>query len=125
MLYRFLLPISVMLRLFWHDPLLPTNWGIIQKQVIHSKQLFWRESTKQFIHRSALAFKRLVFDEPDRDFQVNVSTPCSVDNLLWVSQSGGVISSNGRLQGRLEVSRAFGDRHFKKVMIRWLPTLYW
>lgn len=26
------------------------------------------------------------------------------------------MSSNGRLQGRLEVSRAFGDRQFKKVM---------
>ena len=25
------------------------------------------------------------------------------------------MSSNGRLQGRLEVSRAFGDRQFKKV----------
>ncbi|KAK6154001.1 hypothetical protein DH2020_013640 [Rehmannia glutinosa] len=28
--------------------------------------------------------------------------------------AGGSISSNGRLQGRLEVSRAFGDRQFKK-----------
>lgn len=27
------------------------------------------------------------------------------------------MSSNGRLQGRLEVSRAFGDRQFKKVSI--------
>lgn len=27
------------------------------------------------------------------------------------------MGSNGRLQGRLEVSRAFGDRHFKKVTI--------
>lgn len=25
------------------------------------------------------------------------------------------MSSNGRIQGRLEVSRAFGDRQFKKV----------
>lgn len=30
-------------------------------------------------------------------------------------QAGGVVGSNGRLQGRLEVSRAFGDRQFKKV----------
>ncbi|ESQ31013.1 hypothetical protein EUTSA_v10011836mg [Eutrema salsugineum] len=28
--------------------------------------------------------------------------------------SGGVVSSNGRLQGRLEVSRGFGGRQFKK-----------
>lgn len=32
-------------------------------------------------------------------------------------QAGGTVSSNGRLQGRLEVSRAFGDRQFKKVLI--------
>ncbi|XP_059453665.1 probable protein phosphatase 2C 8 isoform X3 [Corylus avellana] len=32
-----------------------------------------------------------------------------------IQKAGGTISSNGRLQGRLEVSRAFGDRHFKKV----------
>ena len=31
-------------------------------------------------------------------------------------QAGGSVSSNGRLQGRLEVSRAFGDRQFKKVL---------
>ncbi|CAD6219746.1 unnamed protein product [Miscanthus lutarioriparius] len=29
--------------------------------------------------------------------------------------AGGSVGSNGRLQGRIEVSRAFGDRHFKKV----------
>ena len=28
---------------------------------------------------------------------------------------GGAVSSNGRLQERLEVSRAFGDRQFKKM----------
>lgn len=27
------------------------------------------------------------------------------------------MSSNGRLQGRLEVSRALGDRQFKKVYL--------
>ncbi|KAF8022554.1 hypothetical protein BT93_F0155 [Corymbia citriodora subsp. variegata] len=32
-----------------------------------------------------------------------------------IQKAGGVVSSNGRLQGRLEVSRAFGDRQFKKV----------
>lgn len=32
-------------------------------------------------------------------------------------QAGGVVSSNGRLQGRLEVSRGFGDRQFKKVCL--------
>ena len=34
-----------------------------------------------------------------------------------VFQASGTVSSNGRLQGRLEVSRAFGDRQFKKVSI--------
>ncbi|XP_019167522.1 PREDICTED: probable protein phosphatase 2C 8 isoform X3 [Ipomoea nil] len=32
-----------------------------------------------------------------------------------IQKAGGSVSSNGRLQGRLEVSRAFGDRQFKKV----------
>eukprot|EP00261_Vitis_vinifera_P040954 XP_019082197.1 PREDICTED: probable protein phosphatase 2C 8 isoform X2 [Vitis vinifera] len=31
-----------------------------------------------------------------------------------IQKAGGSVSSNGRLQGRLEVSRAFGDRQFKK-----------
>ncbi|XP_031374557.1 probable protein phosphatase 2C 8 isoform X1 [Punica granatum] len=31
-----------------------------------------------------------------------------------IQKAGGTVSSNGRLQGRLEVSRAFGDRQFKK-----------
>lgn len=33
-----------------------------------------------------------------------------------IQKAGGSVSTNGRLQGRLEVSRAFGDRHFKKVL---------
>ncbi|KAG5536146.1 hypothetical protein RHGRI_023812 [Rhododendron griersonianum] len=32
-----------------------------------------------------------------------------------IQKAGGSVSSNGRLLGRLEVSRAFGDRQFKKV----------
>lgn len=37
-------------------------------------------------------------------------------NLISICiQAGGSISSNGRLLGRLEVSRAFDDRNFKKV----------
>ncbi|XP_016439549.1 WAT1-related protein At3g18200 isoform X2 [Nicotiana tabacum] len=32
-----------------------------------------------------------------------------------IQKAGGSVSSNGRLQARLEVSRAFGDRQFKKV----------
>ncbi|XP_015575427.1 probable protein phosphatase 2C 8 isoform X3 [Ricinus communis] len=32
-----------------------------------------------------------------------------------IQKAGGSISANGRLQGRLEVSRALGDRQFKKV----------
>ncbi|KAH9616812.1 hypothetical protein KSS87_007699 [Heliosperma pusillum] len=31
-----------------------------------------------------------------------------------IQKAGGLVGSNGRLQGRLEVSRAFGDRQFKK-----------
>ncbi|KAE9467073.1 hypothetical protein C3L33_01011, partial [Rhododendron williamsianum] len=33
-----------------------------------------------------------------------------------IQKAGGSVSSNGRLLGRLEVSRAFGDRQFKKVI---------
>ncbi|XP_078153800.1 protein phosphatase 2C family protein isoform X2 [Carex rostrata] len=32
-----------------------------------------------------------------------------------IQKAGGTVGPNGRLQGRLEVSRAFGDRQFKKV----------
>ncbi|CAN1856455.1 Probable protein phosphatase 2C 8 [Linum perenne] len=32
-----------------------------------------------------------------------------------IQKAGGSVSSNGRVQGRLEVSRSFGDRNFKKV----------
>ncbi|PVH64267.1 hypothetical protein PAHAL_2G226000 [Panicum hallii] len=32
-----------------------------------------------------------------------------------IQKAGGSVGSNGRLQGRIEVSRAFGDRQFKKV----------
>lgn len=39
---------------------------------------------------------------------------------IFCPQAGGSVSSNGRLQGRLEVSRAFGDRQFKKVLISFL-----
>ncbi|CAN6181920.1 unnamed protein product [Urochloa humidicola] len=31
-----------------------------------------------------------------------------------IQKAGGSVGSNGRLQGRIEVSRAFGDRQFKK-----------
>lgn len=34
------------------------------------------------------------------------------------------MSANGRLQGRLEVSRAFGDRQFKKVFFVKYICLY-
>ncbi|CAK9140709.1 unnamed protein product [Ilex paraguariensis] len=34
-----------------------------------------------------------------------------------IQKAGGFVSSNGRLQGRLEVSRAFGDRQFKKFIL--------
>ncbi|XP_010459413.2 PREDICTED: probable protein phosphatase 2C 8, partial [Camelina sativa] len=41
-----------------------------------------------------------------------------------IQKSGGVISSNGRLQGRLEVSRAFGDRQFKKFGVTATPDIH-
>lgn len=41
-----------------------------------------------------------------------------------ILKAGGTVSSNGRLQGRLEVSRAFGDRHFKKVGVTATPDIH-
>ncbi|CAK7349662.1 unnamed protein product [Dovyalis caffra] len=41
-----------------------------------------------------------------------------------IQKSGGSVSSNGRLQGRLEVSRAFGDRQFKKVGVVATPNIH-
>lgn len=49
-----------------------------------------------------------------RDANVAISTILML--IVCVDQAGGSVSTNGRLQGRLEVSRAFGDRHFKKVL---------
>ncbi|KAK6127687.1 hypothetical protein DH2020_038561 [Rehmannia glutinosa] len=47
-----------------------------------------------------------------------------VKNEHFVNVAGGSISSNGRLQGRLEVSRAFGDRQFKKVGVVAIPDVH-
>ncbi|KAK2397412.1 protein-serine/threonine phosphatase [Trifolium repens] len=41
-----------------------------------------------------------------------------------IQKAGGVVSSNGRLQGRIEVSRAFGDRQFKKVGLVATPDIH-
>ncbi|KAL0794853.1 hypothetical protein Bca101_066230 [Brassica carinata] len=41
-----------------------------------------------------------------------------------IQKSGGVVSSNGRLQGRLEVSRTFGDRQFKKFGVIATPDIH-
>ncbi|GER32397.1 protein phosphatase 2C family protein [Striga asiatica] len=41
-----------------------------------------------------------------------------------IQKAGGSVSSNGRLQGRLEVSRAFGDRQFKKVGVIATPDVH-
>ncbi|XP_054776195.1 probable protein phosphatase 2C 8 isoform X3 [Prosopis cineraria] len=41
-----------------------------------------------------------------------------------IQKAGGVVGSNGRLQGRLEVSRAFGDRQFKKVGVIATPDIH-
>lgn len=40
-----------------------------------------------------------------------------------IQKAGGTVSSDGRLQGRLEVSRAFGDRQFKKVGVTATPDI--
>ncbi|XP_073143775.1 probable protein phosphatase 2C 8 isoform X3 [Henckelia pumila] len=41
-----------------------------------------------------------------------------------IQKAGGSVSSNGRLLGRLEVSRAFGDRNFKKVGVVATPDVH-
>ncbi|OWM83004.1 hypothetical protein CDL15_Pgr005404 [Punica granatum] len=41
-----------------------------------------------------------------------------------IQKAGGTVSSNGRLQGRLEVSRAFGDRQFKKFGVVATPDVH-
>ncbi|KAJ3683422.1 hypothetical protein LUZ60_013649 [Juncus effusus] len=40
-----------------------------------------------------------------------------------IEKAGGSVGANGRIQGRLEVSRAFGDRHFKKVGVISTPDI--
>lgn len=41
-----------------------------------------------------------------------------------IQKAGGYVEANGRLQGRLEVSRAFGDRQFKKVGVSANPDVH-
>ncbi|KAH7651149.1 Protein phosphatase 2C family protein [Dioscorea alata] len=41
-----------------------------------------------------------------------------------IQKAGGSVGANGRLQGRLEVSRAFGDRQFKKVGVIATPDIH-
>ncbi|CAL9089282.1 probable protein phosphatase 2C 67 isoform X2 [Musa acuminata AAA Group] len=41
-----------------------------------------------------------------------------------IQKTGGSVGSNGRLQGRLEVSRAFGDRQFKKFGVISSPDVH-
>ncbi|KAH6801793.1 Protein phosphatase 2C family protein [Perilla frutescens var. frutescens] len=41
-----------------------------------------------------------------------------------IQKAGGSVGSNGRLQGRLQVSRAFGDRQFKKVGVIAIPDVH-
>ncbi|KAH7316075.1 hypothetical protein KP509_21G077400 [Ceratopteris richardii] len=40
-----------------------------------------------------------------------------------IEKAGGFVGENGRLLGRLEVSRAFGDRQFKKVGVSAVPDV--
>ncbi|KAB2615488.1 protein phosphatase 2C 8 [Pyrus ussuriensis x Pyrus communis] len=47
----------------------------------------------------------------------------SVQERARMQKDGGSVSSNGRLQGRLEVSRAFGDCQFKKLLML-KPKMY-
>ncbi|KAM3256885.1 hypothetical protein ACQJBY_049346 [Aegilops geniculata] len=41
-----------------------------------------------------------------------------------IQKAGGSVGPNGRLQGRIEVSRALGDRHFKKVGLIATPDVH-
>ncbi|KAJ7529441.1 hypothetical protein O6H91_15G050400 [Diphasiastrum complanatum] len=41
-----------------------------------------------------------------------------------IQKAGGFVAENGRLLGRLEVSRAFGDRQFKKVGVSAIPDVH-
>ncbi|KAG2642706.1 probable protein phosphatase 2C 67 isoform X1 [Panicum virgatum] len=41
-----------------------------------------------------------------------------------IQKAGGSVGSNGRLQGRIEVSRALGDRQFKKVGLIATPDVH-
>ncbi|KAL6592380.1 hypothetical protein ACP70R_049433 [Stipagrostis hirtigluma subsp. patula] len=41
-----------------------------------------------------------------------------------IQKAGGSVGPNGRLQGRIEVSRAFGDRQFKKVGLIATPDVH-
>ncbi|RLN36081.1 putative protein phosphatase 2C 67 [Panicum miliaceum] len=45
---------------------------------------------------------------------------------VWIlgQMAGGSVGSNGRLQGRIEVSRAFGERQFKKVGLIATPDVH-
>uniref|UniRef100_A0ACD5XUU1 Uncharacterized protein n=1 Tax=Avena sativa TaxID=4498 RepID=A0ACD5XUU1_AVESA len=43
---------------------------------------------------------------------------------LRIQKAGGSVGPNGRLQGRIEVSRALGDRHFKKVGLIATPDVH-
>jgi len=50
--------------------------------------------------------------------------PCFPCTVLSAPQMGGSVL-NGRIQGRLEVSRAFGDRLFKKVRGNMGAVVWW
>lgn len=55
---------------------------------------------------------------------IQIFTIQYLTSTFFVSfQAGGSVGANGRLQGRLEVSRAFGDRQFKKVSTHYLILL--
>ncbi|CAM6099377.1 unnamed protein product [Calypogeia fissa] len=41
-----------------------------------------------------------------------------------IEKAGGFVEANGRLLGRLEVSRAFGDRNFKKAGVIAVPDIH-
>ncbi|KAJ0106149.1 hypothetical protein Patl1_19736 [Pistacia atlantica] len=62
---------------------------------------------------------------PQERARIQKVNPCEILTILFLlSEAGGTVSTNGRLQGRLEVSRAFGDRQFKKFGVVATPDIH-
>lgn len=48
--------------------------------------------------------------------------PWSISHRARIERHGGFVSSDGRLDGRLQVSRSLGDRQLKKVRLTFPPA---